>query len=635
MALPAPLDRPQPPHVLTSGPVEFGTGFYDEERDGLDVFRWMGLTGQLRFAPASAASYLEVWVLSEFQDLSQELTCRSGGQELRLPLAHGWAPLSIPVPAGAVHADLAVNKIFPRAYYPADPRSLAIRVRPPHIHQDPVRHAHVARQQTNSVRNAHEMLEGRAALQSTPVSLGIDLYGVCNVKPPCVYCEWDHNKRLEGDDVDTPFTLETLAEWGAFFDNSVNLVNCSIGEPFMMKNFDDLLDAFGDSGKVLEMTTNGQILTDRNIQRLLGRPIDLYISLDAGTPETYAKLRNDRFDGILHNLRRLIAAKGGPGELPRVHLVFMPMRVNVHELEAFVRICADLRVDRLVLRPLNVADSITLDWTRGGYRFEYQKELLPFEELVKVSGRAAELCRRDGVPLADQMDFGGAMGEEFDRWFEEGRREVAAEGDPEAAFAPTPLAASPVAPEPAASRETASPEVAGEARLTERVRDEAAEGPPAAEALPSLGTERKPLCTEPWKSLYILRRGVFPCCYGAEPLAPMSGYRDAWNSRDLQRIRAALAGGRFPTYCLKSTACPIVQKAQQGHRLPRAQAVRLRVRRAWARFDRLGGGVPNRVYKVVHWPVARVWRAISDPSYVVRHASRLTRRTPSLVSRAK
>ena len=58
-------------------------------------------------------------------------------------------------------------------------------------------------------------VEGRTALDSTPPSLGIDLHGICNVKPPCVYCEWDHAKNLEGDHVDTPFTRDTLHEWGA------------------------------------------------------------------------------------------------------------------------------------------------------------------------------------------------------------------------------------------------------------------------------------------------------------------------------------------------------------------------------------------------------------------------------------
>ena len=33
-----------------------------------------------------------------------------------------------------------------------------------------------------------------------------------------------------------------------------------------MKNFDELLDTFGRSGKFVEITTNGQILTDRNIE---------------------------------------------------------------------------------------------------------------------------------------------------------------------------------------------------------------------------------------------------------------------------------------------------------------------------------------------------------------------------------
>jgi len=592
MALPSPAEKERPAYLATAAPVTFGGGFYDEERHDLDVFRWMGLSGRLTFDPDPVERYLELWVLSEFHDLSQELTSSAGAgppSALAPPLGtgaetfalvSGWAPLPVTVPAGADHLDLNVNKLFPGAYYPGDGRALAVRMRPPLLHRDRARHGHVARQYRNAVLNTREALEGRAGLESTPVSLGIDLYGVCNVKPPCVYCEWDFNKDLEAEHVDTPFTVDTLREWGPFFDNSVSLVNCSIGEPFMMKNFDDLLDAFGDGGKVLEMTTNGQILTDRNIQKLLGRPIDLYISLDAGTPETYAKLRNNRFDAILQNMRRLIEAKGGRGGLPRVHLVFMPMRVNVHELEAFVRICADLEVDRLVLRPLNYSPSVSLDWNRAGYHFEYQKELLPFEELVRVSGRAAELCRRLGVHLADQMDFGGSMGAQFDRWFEEGRREVARSFDA-AVARPAEVEATPP---------------------TGESHDEGAGAEPPApaaapvEPLPSLGSERKPICTEPWKSLYILRRGVFPCCYGGAPLAKMDGYRDAWNSPRVQAIRTELAAGRFHDYCLSSPACPIVRKAHESAELTTAQSMKMETRRAWARVDRAGRGWPSRIY---------------------------------------
>ena len=422
--------RPDPLFVTTAVEASFGAGFYEEEHDGTDVFRWMGERAVLGFPPDPAPRFLEYWACSEFYDLSQRLALSADNQPLEdLALTRGWAPRSVAIPAGITRLELKASKLFPREHYPNDSRTLALRLRGLRLHKDPERHAAVRRQQENALSNARELVEGRTALDSTPPSLGIDLYGTCNVKPPCVYCEWDHAKNLEGDHVDAPFTRDTLHEWGAFFDNAVSLVNCSIGEPFMMKPIDDLLDAFGDTGKVLEMTTNGQILTERNIQKLLGRPIDLYVSLDAATPVTYARLRNDTFEKILRNLRRLIEAKGGPGKLPRIHLVFMPMRCNVHELDGFVQLCADLRVDRMVLRPLNYSPSSALATDRAGYHYDYQQELLPFDELVKVSALAARLTQKLGVNLSDQMDFGGAMREMFEEAYE-----APAEPEPGSAF---------------------------------------------------------------------------------------------------------------------------------------------------------------------------------------------------------
>ena len=606
-----------PAFLATATPVDLGQGFHGAEEDDGGTFHWMAERGRLTFAPDTAGRYLEVWVLSEFRDLSQDLTFTYGPRVETVKLVGGWAPLSLEVPADALAADLTVNKIFPRAYYPTDSRTLGIRVRPSRLHRDRARHEHICRQHLNAVRNLSELLEGRAVLTSTPPSLGIDMYGVCNVKPPCVYCEWDMNKELEGDNVDAPFTRETLNEWGPFFDNSVSLVNCSIGEPFMMKNFDELLDIFGDGGKVLEMTTNGQILTERNIQKLLGRNVDLYISLDAATPGTYARLRNDTFDKILENLRRLIEAKGGPGGLPRIHLVFMPMQANFHELDDFVRLCAELRVDRVVLRPLNYSDSIDLDWTREGYRFQYKDQLLPFDTLVKISGRAKEVCRQLGVTLADQMDFGGQMDELFAEGYQEGRREVdtsvAGDGGSTAASA-----SAAVAPGPGAGASTAA--VTEPPPAPAEVKPALAYG-----AAPSLGDENRPACLEPWKSLYILRRGVFPCCYGGTPIAPMDGYRDAWNSPEMQDIRTELLNGRFHDYCLRSPACPIVRKSQASHNLPAGQAIQLRARQLWLRLDRASGNRLRHSTKPLRWLGIRLLRAVTEPRYVVHQIKRLAR----------
>ncbi|MCG6964655.1 MAG: hypothetical protein LJE95_15485, partial [Acidobacteria bacterium] len=261
-------------------------------------------------------------------------------------------------------------------------------------------------------------------------------------------------------------------------------------------------------------------------------------------------------------------------------LVFMPMKVNRHELEPFVRLCAELDVDQLVLRPLNASEGVDLTWERSGYRFVYHREILPLDDLIRLSGRADELCRRWDVPLSNQLDFGQATRDMFAELFERGRLDVAADPDTlprmrEVAVQPPP-------------EDGSKPEPPSEDDLPGDTDSER----------PTLGAERWPVCTEPWRNLYILRRGIMPCCYGGQPLADMDGFREAWNGPTLQAIRAELAEGRFHSYCLRTPSCPIVRKDEGAGGLPLAQAARRSVYRLWRRLNRITGGVPR---KVVRW----------------------------------
>ena len=215
-----------------------------------------------------------------------------------------------------------------------------------------------------------------------------------------------------------------------------------------------------------------------------------------------------------------------------------------------------------------------LDWKRKGYRFSYQKELLPFNELVRVSGRAARLARDLGVELSDQMDFGGAMRDLFTEEFDSGAT-LATEDNPVAPGAPVPGAPS----GPPQARVTIAEPVPAIHDPQSAIRN-----PRSAidvEPVTSLGGEHQPVCLEPWKSLYILRRGVMPCCYGHGPIAPMEEYRTAWNSPVMQSIRGELLEGRFHDYCLRSAACPIVRKHQAAHVLPAHQRLYLQARHWW------------------------------------------------------
>jgi pyruvate-formate lyase-activating enzyme len=559
------LDSPLGAYVRSSWETRYEAGFHGVEVEAGVAFRWMSRRGVLRVTPSAADRFLELQVWSDPQDLTQRLTSMAGARRREYWLVGGWSLVSIPLAPGDETVVLEADTLVAADRHPGDPRALAVQVRWPLLHAEPERHAHVTRQQDNRVLNVREMLQGAVELQSTPWKLGIDMQASCNVKPPCVYCAWDQAKAREGPNVDVPFNLQTLAEYGSLFDNAAELVNCSIGEPFMMREIDFLLDVFGRRGKVLELTTNGQILTDTNISKLLGRNVHLYVSLDAATPPTYARLRNDTFERVLANVRRLVRAKGGPGSLPHVYLVFMPMRANLHEVDAFVELCADLEADRLVLRPLNAAEGLDLRWERAGYRYDYQQELLPFDELVRVSGRVAELCRRQGVALSDQMDFGGRMEARFTELFEEGRRQASSR----------PLARPP--------RRARRPALAGRPSAAPVIPE-----PMTAEPRDSR-PPRIPLCTEPWSSLYVLRRGTLPCCYGGPSLAPMEGFPQAWNSPLMQELRSELRDGRFHRYCFDSPDCPLVRKAEESGALSVSQRALLWSRRLVTRWRRARG----------------------------------------------
>ena len=113
------------------------------------------------------------------------------------------------------------------------------------------------------------------------------------------------------------------------------------------------------------------------------------------------------------------------------------------------------------------------------------------------------------------------------------------------------------------------------------------------------GQSHPVLCTEPWESYYILRRGILPCCHGSQPIAPMSEWATAWNSPKLQEIRRHLSRGKLSPYCLDSLSCPIVQRylVKQRKESP-FSSLSPQQRSPLLRFlNRLMFKIPSRIYR--------------------------------------
>ena len=282
-------------------------------------------------------------------------------------------------------------------------------------------------------------------------------------------------KEMEGDRVDAVVDDAALKGYGPFFRSARYLVNCSFGEPLLHPRLAEILNACAERKKIIELSTNGQAFTDRTIKALVGKPVNLYVSLDAATRETYAKIRNDRWDDIVPSLVRLNEERQKAGRLPRIYLVFIPMRVNAGDLEEYFRLAQRIEADKLVLRPL----------------------LSP--------GQAEGADRSGRVPLRLRP---GAAG-------------------PQGAGSALPGRRSDL------PGNTASPWPANSTSASRRPR-RPGRRPPHERGKRTPGL---PLCREPWENFYILRRGILPCCYGGAVIGAMEDYAEVWNSPEIQEIR--------------------------------------------------------------------------------------------------
>lgn len=517
--------------VLSEGDdISFEKGWYEREHHDILPFRWMSKEAQLSISLEKLRKYkyISFVAFSEFNDCSQHLSINLMGKTIAsFALLPHWNNYSVSLPAdlenfetqGKIEFSLLLSKIFPRKYHPIDARELGIRVTPFQLHNNEEKYTHFLTYNKNALLNIQETIEGKEIMSSYPLTLGIDLYGKCNMKPPCVYCLYDKSKEIEGKFSKIVVDVQTLKDYGNFFDCAKNIVNCSIGEPFLHPQFEEILNYTDNQGKILEIATNGQVITNRTINALLGKLILLYISLDAATKETYAKIRNEHFDSIIPKLHLLNQKKKKKGNLPKIYMVFMPMKVNKDDLEAYFKLCRDIEADYLVLRPLNYLDNPGIEHDRGGYHFIYEEELLGRQELKEIFDKSNELSEKYGVRVGNQFNFGSITVTE-----QESKQNSNSSLPPSS---------------------------------SENIEDK--NSPNESEIESDLGVSKFPICREPWQSYYILRRGILPCCHGHKPIALMNEWATAWNSPILQDIRKHLSKGSFSSYCRKSLACPIVQ----------------------------------------------------------------------------
>jgi MoaA/NifB/PqqE/SkfB family radical SAM enzyme len=253
--------------------------------------------------------------------------------------------------------------------------------------------------EANRALNVAEIRAGLTTLQSTPLQMNVELTGICNINPPCVFCSgknFGHNYP--------PMDAAYLQRYEAFLEHCERVNEDSFGEPLSHPGVLDVARRFSGRGQRFSLVSNGLLLSPRVAEAFarIGPDLGLHVSFNAATAQTFYRLTGRSFDRVVDNVRGFVQVyRARNGTPPDLTLTFIVMRMNRDEVRDFLHLARDLGTAAL-LAPLHDRPSKPLG--RFGYDFVYEDEMLPYEELRAIGDMAQSEARRLGVPLHLQWD---------------------------------------------------------------------------------------------------------------------------------------------------------------------------------------------------------------------------------------
>lgn len=227
-----------------------------------------------------------------------------------------------------------------------------------------------------------------------PTQVYIEVTNYCNSL--CASCPLTYNHFL-------PYEPKHHLGWDKFrqivdqFPRLDRVVLHGIGEPLLNKELPHFVSHLKERGATVLFNTNAILLNQKRGDALVDAGLDeLRVSLDAVSPELYAKLRGvDQLPKVIQNLKAFVKRHGGR-EQPRVSLWWVAMQANLQQLPDFVRLAAEIGIVEVYLQRLvyfgggeQIADNTTMKAEQSIYAVleEQQAELInECEELAATLG---------------------------------------------------------------------------------------------------------------------------------------------------------------------------------------------------------------------------------------------------------
>src|SRR6187551_79511 len=190
-----------------------------------------------------------------------------------------------------------------------------------------------------------------------PISISFEPTTSCNLKCPECPSGLREFTRPRGM-LKKDFFFKTIDD---IYKDILYLIFYFQGEPYLNKNFLEMVSYASSKGLYTATSTNGHFLTDEMARKTVESGLDrLIISLDGTTQEVYEQYRREgNIEKVIEGARNIVKWKKElKSKTPFVFFQFLVVRPNEHQIEDVKKLAKEVGVDEVRFKSAQVYDYV-------------------------------------------------------------------------------------------------------------------------------------------------------------------------------------------------------------------------------------------------------------------------------------
>lgn len=232
--------------------------------------------------------------------------------------------------------------------------------------------------------NTHNNLYSKTIVDKFPSTAWFALTGKCNIK--CTHCpairEAENNSDIT-DDLYDKFIDKILPKL-----NNLILGANNFGEQTLSKKIYDLIDKASKCNVKVKIWTNGTLLNDRLINKIIEKNTNVTISME-GVEENYENIRKASYVKIKQNIISLINKKKENNSDIKIEIAYTVIKDNLNDIYELI----DFGFDMI---NINYLIPINKEWEKNTFT---QNEILELENTFFEDLKIYAHSKRVGITL--------------------------------------------------------------------------------------------------------------------------------------------------------------------------------------------------------------------------------------------